>query len=126
MGGNSECKTYIHSATVSFNRGINEFINSSEDHDLVEFLPDLGPRHPKDSPVQKYVLATSQLRMKPRTHFKQACDASPDFHSALGRLRDAAQNLEECAFASAVASNDAENLASLNLEASVLESPEFF
>src|SRR5262249_53684829 len=94
--------------------------------DLIKFLPDLGPCHSKDGPVQKYVLTTGQLRMKPRTHFEQARDTSPGSHSASSRLRDATKDLQKRAFASTVASDDAKNLTLLDLEVNVPQRPEFF
>src|SRR5262249_9268319 len=111
MSGNGKSQPHIHSTAITFNRRIEKFLHISKGSNLVEFASDLGSGHPKDGPVQKYVLATGQLRMKPRTHFEQARDSSPDSHSAPARLGDAAKDLQQGTFASTVASNDAKNLA---------------
>src|SRR5262245_44936180 len=62
--------------------------------------------------------------MKARPDLKQARDTPPNHNAPLGRLRDAAQDLEKCAFSGAVAANDTKNLTLLDLEAHILERPE--
>ena len=63
--------------------------------------------------------------MKTGADLEQACDAAPQQNSPLGRLRDAAQDLEQRALAGTVAADDADDLALLDLEADILERPEF-
>src|SRR5262249_50151230 len=62
--------------------------------------------------------------MKARPDLKQARDTPPNHNAPLGRLRDAAQNLEKRAFSRAVAANDTDNLTLRDLEAHILERPQ--
>src|SRR5262249_50246661 len=62
--------------------------------------------------------------MKSRPNLKQACDAPPQQNLSLGRLRDAAQDLEKRTLSGAIAANDANNLTLFDFEAHILERPE--
>ena len=63
--------------------------------------------------------------MKPGADFEQARDAAAQCDPARSRLGDAREDLEQGRFAGAVAADDAEDLALLDLEADILERPEF-
>ena len=63
--------------------------------------------------------------MKAGTDLEQARDASAQRHAPFRRLGDAAQDLEKRALAGAVAADDAEDFAPLDLEAHILQRPEF-
>src|SRR4051794_15340514 len=63
--------------------------------------------------------------MEASTDFEQAGDAARNRHAALAWLGDARQYLQQCRFAGAVAADDAENLASPDLEADISQRPEF-
>ena len=98
---------------------------SAKADDLVELASDLGARHAEDGAVEIDVLAARQLGMKAGADLEQACDAALDRHLALGRLGDARQNLQKRGLAGAIAADDADHLAALDLKAHVLERPEF-
>ena len=61
--------------------------------------------------------------MKAGPDLEQAGDAAAQHDAALGRLGDAAQDLEQRALAGAIAADDADDLALLDLEADVLAAP---
>src|SRR5436309_672167 len=63
--------------------------------------------------------------MKAGTDFKQAGGATSDPYTPLSWLGDSREDLQKRTFASAIATNDAYGLAALNLEANILERPEF-
>src|SRR5262249_4557840 len=63
--------------------------------------------------------------MKNRAALEQTGDAGSDGDAPLARLGDARQDLQEGRLAGAIAPDDAEHLAALNLEAHVLQRPEF-
>ena len=65
-----------------------------------------------------------QLGVKAGADFEQARDAALDRDLAFGRLGDAGEDLQQRRFAGAVAADDAEHLAALDLEADILERPE--
>ena len=63
--------------------------------------------------------------MKTGADLEQARDAAAQHDAALRRLGDAAEDLEQRALAGTVAADDADDLAPLDLEAHILERPEF-
>ena len=67
-----------------------------------------------------------QLGMEPGAHFQQTRHAASQMHAPGGRLRDAAQDFEQRAFARAIPANDAHHLAPANLKGYVAQGPEVF
>ena len=61
--------------------------------------------------------------METGAHFQQARHPAGDFHAALGRFGNPAEDFQEGAFAGAIATNDAQDFALLHLEGNVLERP---
>ena len=82
-------------------------------------------RHAEDRAVEEDVFAAGQFGVKAGADLEQAGDAAAQHDPPLGRLGDAAQDLEQRALAGAVAADDAQDLALLDLEADILERPEF-
>src|SRR5262249_34943909 len=117
--------THIHSATVMLYRGIQEFLDFGEGHDLVKFLSNFALRHPKDGAIEEDILAPGQLRVKASADLQEARDPPAQQNAPLGRLCDAAEDLEQSALAGPVAPDDADDLGLFNVEAHVLERPKF-
>ena len=63
--------------------------------------------------------------MEAGADFQQTRDAAAQQDPPSCRLSDAAQDLEQCTFAGAIATDDAKNLALLDLKAHIFERPEF-
>ena len=61
--------------------------------------------------------------MKAGAHFEQRADAPIDACAALGRGRHAREHFQERRFACAVASDEAHDLARLDIERDVAQSP---
>ena len=118
-------KPHIHPAGVALDRRVEELLDLGKSNDLVELASDLVRAHAEDRAVEIDVLAARQLRMKSSADLEQAGDAADDGDAPLARLGDARQDLQERGLAGAVAADDAEHLAALNLEAHVLQRPEF-
>src|ERR1700731_3446410 len=106
-------------------RRVEEFLDLGEGDDLVEFAFDLDAAHAEDRAVQENVFSTSQFGMKSGANLEQSGHTASKRHPPSRRFGDAAQDLEQRAFACAVATDNAEDLASLDLEADILERPEF-
>ena len=64
--------------------------------------------------------------METGADFEEAGDAAFDFDVARGGFGDAAEDFEEGAFAGAVAADDADDFAGLDIEGEIFEGPEFF
>src|ERR1700678_3728261 len=62
--------------------------------------------------------------MKASADFEEAADTSMNFGAALSGARDAGQDLQQGAFARAVASDEANDFAPLDLEIDVFERPD--
>src|ERR1700730_3735770 len=106
-------------------RRIEEFLDLGEGDDLVEFAFDLDAAHAEDRAVQEDVFATGQFGMKSGTNLEQAGHTASKCHPPSRRFGYAAQNLEQRAFARAVAADNYQDLRLLDLETDILERPEF-
>jgi hypothetical protein len=106
-------------------RRIEELLDLGEDDDLVEFAFDLDAAHAEDRAVQEDVFATGQFGMKSGANLEQAGHTASKCHPPSRRFGDAAQDLEQRAFARAVAADNSQDLALLDLETDILERPEF-
>ena len=73
-------------------------------------------RHAQDGAVQLDVLAAGELGVEAGAHLEQARHPPSDLDPALGRLGDVREHLQQRALAGAVAADDAQRLAVLDLE----------
>src|SRR5207237_1388454 len=64
-----------------------------------------------------------KLGMETGADFEEAANASVEFDLASGRFGDLRQDLEQCAFTGAVATNNADNFAFLNVEGDIVQGP---
>src|SRR5262249_37720429 len=94
-----------------------------ERHDGVELAADLGALHAKDRAVEVHVIPPGELGMKAGADLEQRANAAPQFDLAGGRRGDARQELEEGTLSGAVAADDADNLARIDVEADVAQCP---
>ena len=78
---------------------------------------------PRIAPLED-VLAAGEFGVKAGADLEQARNPALDCDAPLGRLGDAREDLQQCALAGAVAADDADHLAALDLEAHILERPE--
>lgn len=126
VGGYCEGETDIHAAGIMFYRGVQEFFHFGEGDDLVEFLFYFDTTHAQDGAVEIDVFATGEFGMEAGADFQEAGDASVHGDLAGGWFGDAAEDFEEGGFAGAIASDDADAVALLDLEIDVFKCPEFF
>ena len=64
MSGHSEGKPGIHAGRVVFDGRFQKRFHPGKVDDLVEFLGDLAPRHPKDRTIQEDVFAPREFWVK--------------------------------------------------------------
>ena len=62
--------------------------------------------------------------MKAGADFEQAAHAAVNFGKAGGGLRDAGENLQQCGLSGAVAADQADDFALLNVEGDIAQRPE--
>ena len=105
---------------------VEELLDFGKRDDLVEVLLNLAPGHAQHRAVEVDILASGQFGVKTRADFQQRADPPVNVGVAGGRLGDARENFQQRAFARAVATDDAEHFAVLDLERYVFERPEGF
>src|SRR5687768_17149064 len=116
MRGDGKRQPEIHPAGVVLYLCVDELLDFGEIDDLVKLGVDLAPAHAEDRAVQVDVLAPAELRMKAGADLQQRADTADQVDRARGRLGDTREDLEQGAFARPVASDDADDLAAVNLE----------
>src|SRR5262245_31168777 len=67
---------HLHPARIVLHRSVNESIDLSEGHDLVETTDNLAALHAKDRAIDEDVLPSGELRMKPCADFEKRAHAS--------------------------------------------------
>ena len=114
---------HIHARGESLDRRIEKLLHVGEGDDLIEPPFDLGAPHAEDGAVEIDVFAAGQFGMKPGADFEHAGDPADELDASLVGFGDAADHLEQRRFAGAVAADDADDFAALDLEGNVLERP---
>ena len=79
--------------------------------------------HAEDRAIQEYIFATGKFRMKAGADFKQTAHPAIEFHAARGGPGDARQDFEESGLAGAIAADEAEDFAGLDLESDIVQGP---
>src|SRR5262249_32845938 len=79
----------------------------------------------EDGTIEKDVLTAGELVMETGSDFEQTRDTAAQEHPPLRRLRDPAEDLQQGALAGAVAADDTEHFAPLDLETHIVERPEY-
>jgi hypothetical protein len=126
MRGDGEGQSDVHAAAEALDGCVEKLLDFGERHDLVEFAADLGTGHAEDRAIDEDVLAASKLGMKSRAHLEQAGDPAVQRDAALGRLGDAAENLQQRALARPVPADDADDIPLEDVDINILEGPEMF
>src|SRR5262245_60666599 len=125
MCSNRKREAYIHTGAISLYWYIEKPLDPRESHDLIELAFDLSSAHPEDSSIEENVLATGKLAVETGSDFQQARNPGAKQDPALAWLDNPAEYLQQRALPSTVAANDAEYFALLDLEAYILQRPEF-
>src|SRR5688572_27136760 len=120
-----ECESHVHAARVTLDRRIDEVRDLGELDDGIELAPHLFAAHPEDGAIEEHVFATRELPVKSGADLEQRAQPAVDLRRAGGGLGDARQDLEQSALARAVQTDHADVLAVADVEAGVLERPEF-
>ena len=111
-----EGEPQIHSARITFHRRIDELRDAREVDDLVEASRDLLAAHSENRAIQVDVVAPRELWVKARSDLEQRSKPPMHLGAPRCRLRDAREDLEQCALAGTVAANQPDDLALLDVE----------
>ena len=122
----SEPKPHSHTGGITFDRGVNIAFTAGEINDLVQLGLDLITGHAEDGAVHEDILTSGHLAMEACADFEQGANSTMGSYRTRGRTGDAAQEFEQCRFAGAVLADDADDVALLDLEVDVAQSPDVF
>ena len=107
-----------------FTGSLDKLLQFGEGDNLVKLALDLRAPHPENCAAQENVLASGEVGMKTGADFEQAADPSAEFNFAGGRPGDARKNFQQCRFAGAVVTDDADQFALADLQIDVVERPQ--
>jgi hypothetical protein len=124
VGRDGEGETKVHAGGVALDRCVYEPLDSSEFDDVVEAVCHRPAAHAEDGAVEKEVLASGELRVKPGADLEEGGDASPGPSDARRGFRDPSEDLEQRALARPVAPDDPEGMSFLDREADVTQRPD--
>ena len=122
--GDRKAEPHVHTGGVGAHRQVDEPLQLGECDDLVHQLTDACPGEPMDRAVQVDVLAPREVLVEPGTELEERADSPPDFDPARGRLEDSRDQLQQRRLAGAVAADEPECLAGLDLERDIAKGPD--
>jgi hypothetical protein len=111
----SKRQPHEHAARVGAHRLVDVLADIRERDDAVHLLVDLAPSQAEQAGRQPCIVATAVLRMKSGAQFQQSADASVHLDRASRRLHDPGDDRQQRALAGAVATEQADSLASGHL-----------
>src|SRR5579875_288593 len=123
MCADGKSKARCHAARIEFHRLIKEIADVGESGDIGKPGFDGGAPHPQYGAANQSILAACQLMIKAGTKSKNRRDPAIDFHLAMGWQGNAADDLQQSGFSSAIAANDADPFTAANIEADVPQDP---
>src|SRR5215813_2012588 len=99
-----------------FHRRLDEVAHAGEIDDALELRADLTPTHPENRSAQIDVLAAAQLRVKSGPDFDQRGQPPRNRDFTRRLRRDVRQQLENCALAGPVVTDDPDRFTAGDLE----------
>ena len=118
-----ERQAHEHAAGIAFDRLIDELIDVGEGRDRLEPVVDFFPGQAEQRAVQIDVFPSGEFGIEPGTEFQQRRSPAVDFDVAAGRLEGAGDQLQQRAFAAAVAADDSDCFALFALRTTHLSAP---
>ena len=118
-----EAEPHEHPGRVGANRNVDEVLELRERDDLVEALADVRALQAEDRAVEEDVLAPGEVGMEAGAELEQRADPAADVDAAVGRLDDPGDDPQQRALARAVAADERERAAGVDLERDVAERP---
>src|ERR1044072_1004970 len=115
---------HVHSGRVTLDRCVDELLNFSEGHNLVELAADLSFAHAEYRTVKKDVFTAGQLRMKPCTNFQQRAHTPVNTCSSARGFCDTRKDSEQRALSCSIATDDSNDVTRVDLERDIVESPD--
>src|SRR5215510_13594605 len=100
-------------------RSVNELFHLSKRYNFIKLPLDLCFSHAEYGAVKEDILSAGKLWMKSCAYFEERANSSIDLGSAFCRLCNLGEDLQQRAFPGTVTSNDADDIALLDVERNV-------
>src|SRR5438552_7488082 len=120
-----ESQADVHAARIRLDRLINELANFGEAFDFRNQTFRFAARKPDQGRIHENVFQTGELRIESGAELQQGGDAALVPDGAVRGLERAGDNLQQSGFAAAVRPNDSGRRPRFDLEADILQRPEF-
>src|ERR1700722_4321017 len=114
----------MHAAGIILHGSIEKFFELGEGDDFVEIGNNFRLAHPQDGAVEEDILPPRQFRVKTGAHFQQTGHSRSHHHTSFGGFSDSRDDLQQSAFARAIAPENSDNVALGNIETYVFQRPE--
>ena len=124
VGCDGKAEADGHTRAVTLYWGVNISLTTREINDLIELATSLLTSHTHDGTVHEDVFPASHLGMKSCTYLEEGGDAPTDAYLTRAWTGDSGEELKEGGLACTVLADDADDVALLNLEVDVLQSPD--
>jgi hypothetical protein len=125
MNRGGEREAHVHAGGIFLHWAVHERADFGEAFDLGEDALHIAARDAEDLSVQENIFTAAEFGVESRAQFQKRRDASMRDDAAAGGLQNAADDLQEGAFAAAVRTDDAQNFAAFHGERNVAQSPKF-
>src|SRR5260370_22873560 len=123
MRSDSKRQAHIHTAAITFDWRIQEFLELRKSDNLIKLLFGFASGHSENRTIQENIFTPSQFWVEACAHLEQACHASLDPYPSLRGLCNPTQNFQERGFSSSVSTNNADHLALVYLECHFFQVP---
>jgi hypothetical protein len=109
--GDRKAQANRHAGGVGLHRGVEEFLDPGEPHDLIEARGDLAAGEAEQQTADLQVLATGDFGVKPRPELEQRRQAARHADMPGRRTHDPREQLQQRRLAGAIGSDDTDGLA---------------
>src|SRR4051794_22002772 len=116
MGRYGKSKAHVHATGIALDGRIKEVLNFAKCNDFIHLALDFNPFHAQDGAVEKDVLASRQFGVETGADLQQTAHAAIAFDTPGSRVGNTRKNLEQGAFAGAIAPNHSQYLALCDLK----------
>src|SRR5262249_28330344 len=117
-------EAHVHPGRIRPHRNVLEGLELRELDDLVQVLVDVAPFEAVDGGVQIDVLDTGEVGVEARADLDQRADPPADLQHAGARSEDAGDQVQQRRLPGAVAPDDAEGLAGMDVDVDVSKRPQ--